>query len=488
MKAYICSSVIIVLGLTSIGRCAESGIVGIGDIPIEYLSECKLKHGIVELPHPGSPKSVQAKGYIFNFTEKQLAIDPLTLEDKEPNSFEEFRQAIIEAKTGDLYFKSGGDDLVLMAVSGRIENLGTKFFYELSGKTLAEPKEAVYTEEGEKLAGILVDVRVGNCYLMSTLEGDLVLFRLISLADDKRSCTIQWVKNAPNAKMFEIPKGPIVQAKKSPGRDRNIQNQVSGSYDIPAVPEFPVDPIEWYKKLDNFQKSIDVHTTNRARLIQVLIDILKKPYDPKAGKTARNVSLGQKRSAIRALAELRAAEAAVVLARNITTPVGFEIFASADTVDNAYGYVPALVKIGKPGAAACIEVIAHLSSSMSEAERSLREKLLCLVILRVEGKDIAPLLLEQRKAETSDAEQIANLDRAIGMLDEVVSWGGVTAPPRPKIEASTLTTEQTTAVQTMPDPTAERGMSPLAHMLIGVALGIIGVGLVLIAKKKLSHR
>lgn len=240
----------------------------------------------------------------------------------------------------------------------------------------------------------------------------------------------------------------------------------------PTISTKRLDPS---KATDAFCKDVEDYLANRKAVISMLMKLL---IDSPPGDTLLNSVI------IEALGEMRAVEAAPLLATIIDTyvsdgsGVGYSI-----TTDNTFGCVPALVKIGKPAAAACLEAIALLPASVREERRHL-ERLPGLVLLRVEGKDVARLLLEQRKGETLNAEQTANLDRVISWLDEVS--GVRTAYPRPRIKKFPLTPKQAIAVKMLPEPTVETGMPPLVHMLIGAALGVMGFGLVLAAKRKLK--
>jgi len=135
------------------------------------------------------------------------------LRNESPASFKQFLDAVVADKTGDLYFKSVGKDLALFAMSGRIQSLGLHYLHEFSGVEMSEPAVAKFTEEGETVSGVLPKVSLGECFLLKTLEKDLVVLRLVSVDADRRACAIQWVKAADGSRTFDIPKDALIEPK-----------------------------------------------------------------------------------------------------------------------------------------------------------------------------------------------------------------------------------------------------------------------------------
>jgi len=448
-----------------------TGHVTIGEVPIEDLSSCKLRHGTVELPKDGSPKARKLNGYIFNFKEKRLAFDPFVLQNKEPGSFKEFRDAVIASKVGDIYFKSVGKDLFLLALSGRIKGLGKHYLFEFDGKELAEPEETFYVEDGEKIPGVLSGIRLGDCYLMTTVDGQLVLFRIISVDEDRRACAIQWIERALGAKTFDIPKGTIIQPKTTP---KPTVPATPGKERI-GEPAIVVETLEYWKRIEDMEKATQKYLTNRKATIQRLMNILKSGVN-EAGHAAP--------LAVKTLGKMRAAEAVPLLVSIIDTHIPSGASLSL-TVDNTFACVPALIRIGKPGAAACLDAIANLTPA--ERERPFKEKLLCYVILRVEGEKIARLLLEDRKKSVSEEQQIENLERALALISEVKSWGGLNTPSQLKEELVKVETEKV-VVQPVFPVSAETGLPAVAYVLIGAIAGMGALYLILLLKKKASSR
>ena len=186
----------------------------VGEAGFEDLSACKMPHGITELPKKESTNAIRANGYIFNFNKQSLVFDPfLRKGDDDTADYWEIYNAVIKEKSGDLYFDYAEQQLFFMSYSGRIQNLGSHFLYEFNDKKLSRPDISSYTEEGETIKGLLMGVQLGHCYLMTTLQNEWVLLRIIAVDKDAESCTIQWIRRSASAKVFDIPRGKITQPK-----------------------------------------------------------------------------------------------------------------------------------------------------------------------------------------------------------------------------------------------------------------------------------
>jgi hypothetical protein len=383
--------------------CA-AGQPNVGKVSYEDMNSCKLPNGIQELLKRGSPKAMNLKGFIFNFVTKKLDIDPLTKQDKEVGaSYKEIRDAIIAAKTGDIVFDSV-ESHSLVAISGRIKNLGKHYLYDFNKMKMTVPDEVFQTEEGETAPGVLTNVNIGECFLMTTLDGELVLLRLIGVDNDRRCCTIQWVKANKGSNTFEIPKGKLIQ----PQEDRSSGGQITLSDEVKS-----------------FQNRIAIYSNNRKQLVEYCLSVLsKRKYSIDTLKDL-NVHV-ETNLAIRTLGEIRAEESTGLLAKLIDIPFQSMNSSYEDTVDTLYGCVWALVKIGKPSAAACLKEIINLTPAEWDNKDKIKPKLLLLVILRVEGENFTKQILEDFKNSLTDKQQVENLDKAISLMSEVKSWGGLT--------------------------------------------------------------
>ncbi len=179
---------------------------------MEDLDACMLRNALQELPEQGSPQAHKLGGYIFSFASGRLAFDPLSLEDKEPSSFVEFRAAVTVADAGDIYFRSVGRHAFLVALSGKIASLGEHLLQDFDSLFMEDPQETVYSgDEGENLVGVLPGIQAGHCYLMTTTDNRTILLRVASKSLDGRSITIQWVEQGPRGRTFEIPKAPVIE-------------------------------------------------------------------------------------------------------------------------------------------------------------------------------------------------------------------------------------------------------------------------------------
>lgn len=409
MKTINYKLVIVLFCIFVINFCA-CGQVEVGKIPYEDLNDCKLLNGIQDLPKQGSPKDLSLKGFIFNFKTKKLDIDPLTKQDKFPSSYKEFRDSVIKAKTGDIYFKSV-ENHFLYSLSGRIKNLGKHFLYEFNDVKMSVPEEVFYTEKGEKYPGILTNVKLGESFLMTTLEGELVLFRLIAVDNDKSCCTIQWIKANQGTNSFEVPKGEIIQpgyiSQTSSGNSEKSLNGSSEELNIDVTKK-----IEYFENYEKLTKSINTYLANRKSSIESLLSVLKN----------NNINdSNMKYLIIKTFGDIRAVEAAPYLSTIVDTLIlsgaNFSI-----TVDNMYGCVPSLVKIGKLGAVACLKEIINLTQS--DWDKPFKAKLLLVVIVRVEGEKFTRQILEDFKTNLTDEEQVKNIEKAIALIDEAISYDG----------------------------------------------------------------
>lgn len=384
----------------------------VGETGFEDLSACKMPHGITELPKKDSSNAREADGYIFNFKRQSLVFDPLLLKDKRPRNFQQFYDAVIKEQSGDLYFDYAEQQLFFMSFSNRIQDIGSHFLYEFDGKRLSMPDIPSYTENGETAKGLLMGVQLGHCYLMTTLQKEWVLLRIIAVDKDAEFCTIQWVRRPAGAKVFDIPRGKITQPKE------------------PARPIFRPDrkalQAEWekmkkYESLEaeasEFGSMTQLHLAQRQSIINKCMEALKISEKTIADPYGKNLLLSKKMWAIRTLGNLRAVEAAPLLASMIDAPIPNNFFTDEDSLGSRYGCFWALHQIGKPGAAACIEEIKKLNP----ADRgTIKENLLNLVLVSVEGEKVAELLLnEEMKKVGADEEKKKNIERALVLITKV---------------------------------------------------------------------
>ena len=362
----------------------------------EDLSACELPHGTLELPSKGSPLALRQGGRIFNFEQARLMPDPWDMANERAPSAQAYLQRIRQERTGDIVYSplTGG---TLVVMSGRIQDLGVHFLYEFDGGKLERPAQVWGIEDRERIPGIIESVEEGLCYLVETVTGKYALIRLIEKKG--RSAIIDWVYQPSGTRVFKIPKGELIEPTEEEVAEAKETARRKKSWELLKLE---------LVKVEEINKATAAHLENRKRLIQVLMSMVESEQE----------SIPAKSAAIRVLGEIRAAEAAPLLACRLDIP-DFQTPTRAVTWKVVVA-APALIKIGKPGAAACLEEIVKLTPE--ESPQPFKEKLLCLVIVRVEGEKIARILLEDRKQTATNTQQIENLQRAINLIDEIKFW------------------------------------------------------------------
>jgi len=350
---------------------------------------------------------MQAKGYIFSFKQNRLAMDPFGRRSESPASFKQFLDAVVADRAGDLYFKSVGKDLALFAMSGRIRSLGFRYLHEFSGVEMSEPTVARFTEEGETVSGVLPKVSLGECFLLKTLDKDLVLLRLVSVDADRRACAIQWVKAAAGSRIFDIPKGALIEPQPQDsdgGRTTSAWPQLSEKEQAQLA--------EQWKKRDELTKKVDGHLASRQSLIEYCVAIVEKAAsEPDKAWLNPEVPI-----AVQTLGRLGAVQAAPMLSKIVDMRLPVDPIVWELTIGGIYASVPALIALGKPGTTACVDSLAQMTPE--EWERPLRGKLLVLVVLQVEGEKVTRFVLEEKKKGLKDEQQVKNIERAIALIDD----------------------------------------------------------------------
>jgi len=377
---------------------------------VEDLSRSELPHGITVLPVRGSPRAKQLGGYIFRFRDASFGVSPLDgKEGGEPDPLA-IRAAILEEKVGDLYYV-GPIEKGLLAWSGRIEEVGWGFLLHLDGKELRRPVlVGEHADAGggakRRCPGHLDRVRLDGRYLVETLDGRYALLRIVEMAPT--FVVIQWVCQPSRARVFPIPKWRRVKYQPRATAAERL------GYDAPRPTPTPRPPApappEPRPALEDFPAGTTRHLADREKLIKILMEIVAD-RDGRASHLARGY-------AAEALGLMRAVEAAPLLASVIDAHLSHSQTPRdpiRPAMGSPYGAVLALVDIGKPGAAACLDALCKLSPE--ERPRSSKPGLLTSVIRRVEGKRGAELLLRERLAQTEDPKARGNLEHALSLLE-----------------------------------------------------------------------
>lgn len=362
---------------------------------VEDLSGCKLPHGTIEIPEQGSPKALNEGGHILSIAGQKLVPSPWERAGRKPKSMNEYVQMIRNEKAGDLAYSSlnGG---TLIAMSGRIRDLGECFLYELGGKDQLRPAMIWGKEErdssGKGMPGAIEHVDSGSCLVLETVDGKTALIRVLS--KHGRNAFIQWVYQPDGSTRFDIPEGdlaPSVGDRLVHGRATEILAASEVSRDGPSV----VDVSE-----QSYGKSLAVHLANRRKVIESAMKMI----------TDDTVAESERVEAIRALGQMRASEAVSLLMSKIdysdmTTPT------RVDTLEGSYPCVGALVRIGKPSSVACIKAF---GDRVPEREMGL----MCEVMMRVEGADVSELLLKKRLEKAQNDKEKKNIEKALKSIKQ----------------------------------------------------------------------
>lgn len=384
-----------------------SATAGDPQIVQEDLSECRLPHGITEIPEQGSPAALKAGGEILKIDAARLAPSPWAKAERRPKSMDEFVQRVRGEKTGDLSYSSlnGG---TLIAMSGKLSDLGKHLLYELGGKDLARPDFVWGKEErdsaGKGMPGAIENVDYGSCYLLETVDGHFALIRIVS--KQERSATVQWVLQPNGTTTFDISKGQsIAVSGASVEAATQVQHrETAGAVDRQVGENRSVNrPVGG----ESLTAALKTHSNSRRSLVHSSLNILEE----KGAADAVRLEVIQR------LGELRVSEAAPLLASliEVVLPSGLML---TSTVDGIYPCVPALERIGKPSVFACIEALAN-----KQSDRAIG--LHAEVIMRVEGTRSAEVLLKDKIEKVKDEGHRKNLEAVLKHIR--------TGPDRPSV-------------------------------------------------------
>lgn len=385
-----------------------SAAAGNPQVVQEDLSECRLPHGTTEIPEQGSPAALKAGGEILKIDGGRLTPSPWARGERKPKSIDEFVQRVRREKTGDLSYSSlnGG---TLVAMSGKLNDLGKHFLYEQGAKDLARPDFVWGKEErdstGKGMPGAIENVEVGCCYLLETVDGHFALIRMVS--KQERSATVQWVLQPNGTTTFDIPKAVVVaMPDTSTEAPPQLQRNDASKQGVPPPMESNLPAIEPLTK-QPLARSLKTHLDNRRSIMQSLLEAV----------VDKKCTVDEKSLAIKALGEMAASESAPTLASMI------DFFDSSApslslTIDGSFPCVPALIRIGKPSVFACTETLTH-------AQSDRRIGLHAEVILRVEGTRCAEVLLQDMIEKVKDEGHRKNLEAVLQRIR--------TGPNRPSV-------------------------------------------------------
>ncbi len=195
------------------------------------------------------------------------------------------------------------------------------------------------------------------------------------------------------------------------------------------------------ENLQEQAKAIDPQLENRAKVIKYCMDILSTPIDMESGDEQKIMAAyEQQRKALLALGNLRAVEAAPLLAKIIIYNISGAESPNEAFVNTMFGCVPTLVKIGKPGAVECLRRIVNFTDKDWENDMSVT--LLTLVIIRVEGEKFTRQIFDDFKTSLKDEKQIKNIKRAIPYIDAARDLDGVIKDAYAKLKQEIITAEK----------------------------------------------
>jgi hypothetical protein len=361
----------------------------------EDLSACKLPNGLTVMPERDSPGAGTVGGYIFSFTSLRFARIPAGLKGGRLGAIAEAFERMRREKTGDLMYFSG-EGGGLLAISGKISELGEHHLYEFDGKELPKPTAVWSATErsgaGEATPGAIEAVGEGHCVLVEAVDGKFALVRLVAKLD--RAGLVQWVYQPDGSTRFAIPKGEVTPYEQSRR---------------PA----PMLPQSGAPMPDEVVRAKE-HVAQRAAVIEALRKLV-------AQTPATQEQMGAKVEAIKLLGQLRAGEAAPDLVAQILCEDPY-CRSSDEIPEEQFPAAKALLAVGKPGSLAALDAIERLGPvppMRVDREPQMRLFLLTLVVLRVEGHPVAQFMMD-RRLEKATGEAKASLQRG---LEELAKFG-----------------------------------------------------------------
>jgi hypothetical protein len=122
---------------------------------------------------------------------------------------------------------------------------------------------------------------------------------------------------------------------------------------------------------------------------------------------------------VKLLGAIRAPEAV----QSLMTLITFKSTASAEKQERTpvlktFVVAAALIEIGKPASLAALEELGRTPPEKDDLKRDL----LLLVILRVEGEDVARFMITKAAKERTDENERNNLSAALQQVEKVKGW------------------------------------------------------------------
>ncbi|MBN2589313.1 MAG: hypothetical protein JXA96_05600 [Sedimentisphaerales bacterium] len=188
-------------------------------------------------------------------------------------------------------------------------------------------------------------------------------------------------------------------------------------------------------------KDIDAQLAKRAELIKSCMETFSTPIDTSTSDEQKIMAAYmEQRKALTTLGNLRAVEAAPLLAKMIFYNIPDDSAINPTFIDTMFGCVSTLVKIGKPGSIECLKRIINFTDENWENE--MDPTLLVLVILRVEGEKATRELFDDFKTSLKNEQQIKNMEKAIVLIDASRDLDGQIQNPYDKLKQEIITAEK----------------------------------------------
>jgi hypothetical protein len=266
-----------------------------------------------------------------------------------------------------------------------------------------------------------IQERTGHCFLLETRDGKAVLLRIVSQDRKSGEALIQWVYQPDGTRLFGIPK--------------SIPQRIpaAGTKGVPALPSV--------RQLDmrDLAAAADVHLANRGQLVELCVTIIP----------LKTESLANRNIAVKLVRNIRAVEAAPVLAKEISANLTLQSRRGASLRE--FPTVDALAEMSIPGATAAIHQLAvdaegdvpaeEKARMVWESDMQLRRELLALVILRVYGEKLAKIVLEDKIAESDVRKVKETYQKALEALPRVKNWLPEEKPTAAAPSATTVPTK-----------------------------------------------
>ncbi|MHC4252928.1 MAG: hypothetical protein ACYS9X_27740, partial [Planctomycetota bacterium] len=246
-----------------------------------------------------------------------------------------FLEDLRDQELGDLVWQGDG---ILVAISGRIQNLGPAHLQAFSGRTLARPPEAravVRGDDRQEIPGGIEGPALGNCYLVEAPDGTFALVRAVGVFTDR--IIMQWIWQPTQGKPFSIPKAPLV----SPDPPKATRALIGVGTEAEA-------------QVADVERAVQQHVRVRSAFIASMQAVIEDETRPSAARA----------KAMEALGRIGASEASALLSRHIDMAyqLGPLVVTGNPMADpeSTFPAMKVLVKMGMPAVDGILAVLSEL--------------------------------------------------------------------------------------------------------------------------------